>query len=119
MLAQLLPVGAIALSYLHFYAEAAPGFAPRSASSLTKRANTFVGCNQEQRTKAGQAAADMANLALHAYSEANTGSYGQAFTMPHLEAHISDTYLRQFQALFQRQRARHVQVSYEHHSTKQ
>lgn len=76
MLAQLLPVGALALSCLLHYAEAAPGLAPRSALPLTKRANKFIGCDEKQRTKAGQAAADMANLALHAYSEASTDKYG-------------------------------------------
>jgi hypothetical protein len=76
MLAKFLPVGAIALSYLLHYAEAAPGHTLKSASSLTKRANTFVGCDEKQRKKAGQAAADMANLALHAYSEAGTDKYG-------------------------------------------
>ena len=76
MLAQFLPVGAIALSCLLHYGEAAPGLTPKPASSLTKRANTFVGCDEKQRTKAGQAAADMANLALHAYSEASTDKYG-------------------------------------------
>ncbi|MCJ1467193.1 hypothetical protein MMC07_005816 [Pseudocyphellaria aurata] len=75
MLSHFLPVGAIALSLLQ-YAEAAPGFSPKSASSLTKRANTFVGCNDDQRNKAGQALADMANLALHAYDEAGTEKYG-------------------------------------------
>ncbi|KAI4112291.1 MAG: hypothetical protein LQ345_006539, partial [Seirophora villosa] len=76
MLAYFVPAGAIALSCLLHYAEAAPGFAPKSASSLTKRYNTFIGCDDKQRTKAGQAAADMANLALHAYSEASTDKYG-------------------------------------------
>lgn len=76
MLAQFLPVGAIALSYLLHHAEAAPGVISKSASSLTKRANTFVGCDDNQRTKAGQAAADMANLALWGYSEASPDKYG-------------------------------------------
>ncbi|KAI4270323.1 MAG: hypothetical protein LQ337_006750 [Flavoplaca oasis] len=76
MLAYFLPAGTIALSYLLHYAEAAPGLAPTSASSLTKRNSMFVGCDDKQRTKAGQAAADMANLALHAYNEASADKYG-------------------------------------------
>lgn len=76
MLAKFLPVGAIALSYLLHYAEAAPGLAPKSASALTKRAAKIVGCDDKQRTKASQAAADMANLALHAYTEASTDKFG-------------------------------------------
>ncbi len=78
MLTQLLPVGAFALFYLFHSAGAAPGLTPRSASPLTKRANTFVGCDGDKQTKAGQAAADMANLALHAYDEATTDKYGYA-----------------------------------------
>ena len=73
---QFLPVGAVALSYLLNHAQAAPGIAPKPASSLIKRANTFLGCDDKQRTKAGQAAADMANLALHADLEAGTDKFG-------------------------------------------
>jgi hypothetical protein len=76
MLANFLPVGAIALSYLLHYAEAAPGLTLKSTSLLAKRDNTFVGCDEKQQTKAGQAAADMANLAHHAWSEASTDKYG-------------------------------------------
>ena len=76
MIAHMLPVGATVLASLLLGAEAAPAFSPRAASPLAKRANTFVGCNEKQRAKAGQAAADMANLALHAFDGANTNSYG-------------------------------------------
>lgn len=78
MLAQFWPVGAIALGYLLHHVQAAPSLTPKSASasSLVKRANTFIGCDDDQRTKAGQAAADMANLALFAYDQASTDSYG-------------------------------------------
>ena len=63
MLAHFFPAKAIALSYLLQYAEAVPSLALKSASSLTKRDNMFVGCDDKQRTKAGQAAGDTANLA--------------------------------------------------------
>ncbi|KAL9630443.1 MAG: hypothetical protein Q9204_004718 [Flavoplaca sp. TL-2023a] len=76
MLAHFIPAKVIALSYLLQYAEAAPSLAQKTLSSLTKGDNIFVGCDDKQRTKAGQAAADMANLALHAYNEASADKYG-------------------------------------------
>ena len=75
MAARFLPIRAIALSCLLYYADAVPGITP-NLRSLTKRYNTFVNCDERQMAKASQAAADMANLALHAYDEANTDSYG-------------------------------------------
>ncbi|KAL8643115.1 MAG: hypothetical protein Q9226_008431 [Calogaya cf. arnoldii] len=71
-----MPAGAIALFYLLCSTEAAPGFATKSAASLLKRANTFVGCDTEQKRKAGQGLADMANLAMWAYNEAGEDKYG-------------------------------------------
>ncbi|KAG7007539.1 hypothetical protein G7Y79_00009g026480 [Physcia stellaris] len=76
MLSNTIPLQAIAFTSILRFADAAPSFAPRSTSSLSKRANTFVGCDETQRTKAGQAAADMANLAMWAYEGASTDSYG-------------------------------------------
>ena len=65
-----MPLGAMALSFIVQITSAAPGSGGR-ALSLSKRANTFVGCDNDQRHKAGQAAADMANLAMWAYEEAS------------------------------------------------
>lgn len=76
MLSPLLPVGAVALACLLGSTEAAPSYAPGPAASLTKRFNTFVGCDDKQRSKAGQALADMASLANWAYTEASTDKYG-------------------------------------------
>lgn len=76
MLAQFSPVGAIALCSFFYHVQAAPSLSPKSASQLVKRFNTFIGCDDNQRNKAGQAAADMANLALHAFDQASIDSYG-------------------------------------------
>ncbi|MCJ1468352.1 hypothetical protein MMC07_006980 [Pseudocyphellaria aurata] len=98
MLPHFLPVGAIALSSLLQYAEAAPGFPPKTASSLSKRFNTFVGCGDPEgpevdpkRSKAGQALADMANLALHAYDEASADKYGFKHYFRDYELHTFKT----------------------------
>ena len=78
MFTKFLTVGSFSLSYLFQSAGAAPALIPRSASSLTKRDNTFIGCDGNQRTKAALAVADMANLASIAYTEASTDKYGYA-----------------------------------------
>ena len=67
---------AIAFASILQYAGAAPSFSSRPVTSLSKRANTFVGCDESQGAKAGQAAADMANLAMWAFEGASTDSYG-------------------------------------------
>ncbi|KAM0797972.1 hypothetical protein BDR22DRAFT_823780 [Usnea florida] len=55
---------------------AAPSHSNVATSSLVKRSNTFVGCSDDQRTKAGQALADAANLALIAFDQASTSDPG-------------------------------------------
>ena len=55
---------------------AAPRGSNFASSSLVKRDNTFVGCSDDQRNKAGQAVADAANLALIAYDQASTSDPG-------------------------------------------
>ena len=55
---------------------AAPRGSNVASSSLVKRYNTFVGCSDDQRTKAGQALADAANLALIAFDQASTSDPG-------------------------------------------
>ena len=67
--------GTILLSLVSVIA-AAPRSSNVASSPLVKRYNTFVGCSDDQRTKAGQAVADAANLALIAFDQASTSDLG-------------------------------------------
>lgn len=77
MLTHLLPVGGIALACLLGNTATALGFTPRPAASLTKKLNTFIGCSDKQKSKAGQTLADIASLASWAYTEASIENTGK------------------------------------------
>jgi hypothetical protein len=68
----------VALGFWLGVADAGPRQFPLSSPPLSTRSSQLVGCNGDQETKIRKALADMANLALNAYHEAERSNLGYA-----------------------------------------